>query len=83
MVSTTTSYNAATGEEFCLDIRCPDEKNIQKVINLGEKLTKPVNYNRMIVDGVTKAGVRYLNGEITLEEAVKDAQAQVNLYLSE
>lgn len=83
LVSTTTSYNAATGEEFCLDIRCPDEKNIQKVINLGEKLTKPVNYNRMIVDGVTKAGVRYLNGEITLEEAVKDAQAQVNLYLSE
>ena len=49
----------------------------------GITLTTPTLDNAIITSAVCENGVRYLNGEIGLDEAVNAVIQQVNLYLAE
>lgn len=71
------------GNNIELEVRRPSKETIQETQELGKTLTVPANTNEIILQAVADAGVRYLNGEIQLEEAVRAAVSEVNLYLSE
>lgn len=82
-LGTAGSGNADTGEYIELDIVRADEAVTEEVRELGKTLTVPSKGNEIILDAVAKNGSRYLEGEISLEEAAKAAIQQVNLYLAE
>lgn len=79
----TLSSSDGDGNYIELEIRRPSKETIQEIQELGKTLTVPANTNEIILQAVADAGVRYLNGEIQLEEAVRAAVSEVNLYLSE
>lgn len=83
VTSVTSSYNNQTGEGVDLSIVQPGESVIKEMQELGKTLTTPVKENRLILSSVLDAGASYLQGEISVEEAVEKAASQVNLYLSE
>ena len=66
-----------------LDIVRADEKTTKEIQELGKSLTTPSRGNEVILNAIAENGTRYLNGEISLEEAAKGAIQQVNLYLAE
>lgn len=77
------SGNTATGEYFELDIYRADDTKTEEIKAIGKTLTVPSKTNEVIMSAVSEAGGRYLDGEIGLEEAAKEAIQQVNLYLAE
>lgn len=79
----TLSSSDGDGNYIELEIRRPSKETIQGTQELGKTLTVPANTNEIILQAVAEAGARYLNGEIGLEEAVRAAVSEVNLYLSE
>lgn len=82
-VVSTMSSSDGDGNYIELEIRTPSNETIQKIQELGKTLSVPATTNEIILQAVTDAGVRYLNGEIGLDEAVRTAVSEVNLYLSE
>ena len=66
-----------------MDILQPSDEAISRIQELGKTLTVPSRTNQIILNAVSEAGARYLNGEIGLEEAARAAIQEVNLYLSE
>ena len=75
--------NASTGEYVEMDIVRADEETTKEIQELGKTLTTPSRGNEIILNAIAENGTRYLNGEISLEEAAKGAIQQVNLYLAE
>ena len=55
----------------------------EEIKALGKSLVTPSETNEIILNAVAEAGGKYLNGEIGLEEAVRAALQEVNLYLAE
>ncbi len=82
-ISTAGSYDGMTDQYVELQIRQPGEEVIQSIQELGKTLKQPAKENKIILRAVMDAGVSFMKGESTVEEAVKNAAAQVNLYLSE
>lgn len=82
-VVSTMSSSDGDGNYIELEVRRPSKETIQETQELGKTLTVPANTNEIILQAVTDAGARYLNGEIGLDEAVRAAVSEVNLYLSE
>ncbi len=82
-LGTSGSGDANTGEYVELDIVRADEKTTKEIQELGKTLTTPSRGNEIILNAIAENGTRYLNGEISLEEAAKGAIQQVNLYLAE
>lgn len=82
-LGTSGSGDANTGEYVELDIVRADEKTTKEIQELGKTLTTPSRGNEIILNAIAENGTRYLNGEISLEEAAKAAVQQVNLYLAE
>lgn len=74
---------AGSDDYIELDIKRADEAKTEEIRQLGKTLTTPSDTNEIILNAVADAGSRYLDGEISLEEAAKAAIQQVNLYLSE
>lgn len=83
VVSVMSSSNTETGETIEMDILQPSDEAISRIQELGKTLTVPSRTNQIILNAVSEAGARYLNGEIGLEEAARAAIQEVNLYLSE
>lgn len=77
------SGNISTGEYVELEIVRADEETTKEIQELGKSLTTPSRGNEVILNAIAENGTRYLNGEISLEEAAKGAIQQVNLYLAE
>lgn len=82
-LGTSGSGDANTGEYVELDIVRADEETTKEIQELGKTLTTPSRGNEIILNAIAENGTRYLNGEISLEEAAKGAIQQVNLYLAE
>lgn len=82
-LGTSGSGNASTGEYVEMDIVRADEETTKEIQELGKSLTTPSRGNEIILNAIAENGTRYLNGEISLEEAAKAAVQQVNLYLAE
>lgn len=61
----------------------PSADKVDALKQLGKTLTTPILDNAIITSAVSEAGVRYLNGEINLDEAANAVIQQVNLYLAE
>lgn len=77
------STDNRTGKTVTVNIKAASRERREEIQKLGESLTQPVVTDQIILDAVAEAGVSYLNGKNFLDEAVKDAVSQVNLYLSE
>ena len=69
--------------EVALEILQPSLDAVQEIQEFGKTLTVPARTDEIILSAVTEAGVRYLKGELELEEAAREAIQKVNLYLSE
>ena len=83
VLSSCSSSNSVSGQETFYNITVPEEKKVTELKDLGKTLTTPILDNAIITGAVDEAGVRYLNGEIGLEEAVNSVIQEVNLYLAE
>lgn len=77
------SYNSKTGLEEVMDTKAPTKEVVKEFLDLGKTLTTPISDNEIILNAVTDSGVRYLKGEISLDEAVNSITQEVNLYLAE
>lgn len=77
------SSNSENGQELVYSIKVPSADKVNELKQLGKMLTTPVLDNTIITSAVCENGVRYLNGEISLDEAVNAVMQQVNLYLAE
>lgn len=77
------SYNAKSGIEEFFETKAPTKKVVRQFLDLGKTLTTPIADNEIILNAVTDAGIQYLNGEISLDEATNSVIQEVNLYLSE
>ena len=75
--------NSETGQEVNCEITVPEADKVEEFKALGKTLTTPVLDNAIITGAVSDTGVRYLNNEISLDEAANAVIQQVNLYLSE
>lgn len=60
-----------------------EKENIDWMIEHLSKAQTPVPYNYLITDEVRRQAVPYMNGEISLEEAVSAVSQKMNLYLTE
>lgn len=83
VISVAGTGNNQTEEYTKLEICLPSEKTVKEIIALGKTLTVPSKDNAIIQNAVLDAGTRYINGELSLEEAVNAVTQEVNLYLSE
>lgn len=83
VLSSYSSYNSETGVEEFLETKAPTQEVVKEFLELGKTLTTPIADNEIILHAVTDSGVRYLKGEIGIDEAVNDITREVNLYLSE
>lgn len=81
--SSTTVNEDGTMTEVALEILQPSLDAVQEIQEFGKTLTVPARTDEIILSAVTEAGVRYLKGELELEEAAREAIQKVNLYLSE
>ena len=79
------SYDTGDGNitQIEMDEIIPEDEAVQNIIDLGKTLTVPAKSNQIIRNAVAESGEKYLNGEISLDEAVKAIMQEVNLYLSE
>lgn len=75
--------SSVTGQELYYEIKVPSADKVEAFKQLGKTLTTPILDNAIITSAVCENGVRYLNGEIGLDEAVNAVIQQVNLYLAE
>lgn len=75
--------NSVTGQELDYEIKVPSADKVEELKQLGRTLTTPILDNAIITSAVCENGVRYLNGEIGLDEAANAVIQQVNLYLAE
>ena len=82
-IMTTSSYNAKTGVDITFYVNAPSWEVVKEYQDLGKTLTTPAADNAIFQSAVTDAGIRYLGGEITLDEAADSVMQEVNLYLSE
>lgn len=83
VLMTSSSYNAITGVDESFETIAPTQEIINEFKELGKSLTTPIADNEIILNAVSDAGVRYMNGEISLDEAANSVIQEVNLYLSE
>lgn len=77
---------AASGDDgtaIALDITKPTDAEYNQLVQTVESLEKPALTNRIIRELVMAEGLKYLNDEITLDNAVTTIMQKVNLYLSE
>lgn len=79
------SYDTGDGniKQIVMDEIIPEDEAIQNIIDLGKTLTVPAKSNQIIRNAVAESGEKYLNGEMSLDDAVKAIMQEVNLYLSE
>ena len=77
------SSNSENGQELVYSIKVPSVDKVNELKQLGKMLTTPVLDNTIITSAVCENGVRYLNGDISLDEAANAVMQQVNLYLAE
>lgn len=82
-IGSSSSGNVVTGEYTELKVCLPSEEAAKEIIALGKTLTVPAKDDAIIQNAVVDAGTRYINGELSIEEAVNAATQEVNLYLSE
>lgn len=75
--------NSETGQGVEYKIVVPSADKVDALKQLGKTLTTPILDNAIITSAVSEAGVRYLNGEIGLDEAANAVIQQVSLYLAE
>lgn len=66
-----------------LDLLHSSDGQLEELKEWGKTLRVPALDNEIILNAVTEAGSRYLNGETDLDTAVREAVSQVNLYLAE
>lgn len=83
VISVAGTGNNQTKEYTKLEICLPSKETVKEIIALGKTLTVPSKDNAIIQNAVLDAGTRYINGELSLEEAVNAVTQEVNLYLSE
>lgn len=83
VIQSYSSYNSKTGLEEVMDTKAPTMEVVKEFLDLGKTLTTPISDNEIILNAVTDSGVRYLKGEISLDEAVNSITQEVNLYLAE
>lgn len=75
--------SGANGEVLSLEMKKMTDEEYDQLIKTVESLEKPALTNRIIRELVMNEGIKYLNGETTLDNAVTTIMQKVNLYLSE
>lgn len=71
------------GNMISLEIKFPNEDEIEKLRGIVTKLETPVVNHAVLEDAVYEAGIKLLMGEIDETKAVKEVAEKMSLYLAE
>jgi ABC-type glycerol-3-phosphate transport system substrate-binding protein len=78
------NYGFTVGdEEYTIDALYPKQKPRKNIYESICAVDKPMVNDMTMVDMILDEAERYLRGDITAEQAAKNAVASINLYLSE
>lgn len=75
------SYN--DGREFYMDIYMPTQEEFQKLYTLCSQVKTPYVADTVVENAVIEIGAQYLQGQMSLDEAVQKIKARVELYMAE
>lgn len=79
----TFAYLDEDGNSFIWQIYWFGEEQADELRNRMKTVSTPYVENEVLEDAVFSAGVRYINGEIGLEEAITDVEKKMAIYLAE
>ena len=83
MVAIMSSVDNRTGESVEITVSRADEESTKEIQELGKSLTRAAKENEIILSAVAENGAKYLEGECSLEDAVKAAGQEIGIYLAE
>lgn len=76
-------FEDINGKEIYLDVDSPTDEDIQVLRQLMESCQGVSQCDSRVYDAVTEVGQKAMTGELTIEEAVKEIEKKVSLYLAE
>lgn len=82
-IYSTLGYLDDNGNSFTWQIYWFDEDEANELRERMKTVNTPYVENEVIEEAVFNAGVRYMNGEIELDEAVADVEKSMAIYLAE
>lgn len=71
------------GREFHMDIYMPTQEEFQKLYALCSQVKTPYVADTVVENAVIEVGAQYLQGQMSLDEAVQKIKARVELYMAE
>ena len=77
------SSGSEGGDHFSLDIKWVTEEHFQRIRNLAEKAETVSRSDSVIEQTVLETGAKALDGDISVEEAVKEIMKKAAIYLAE
>lgn len=83
VISSFSDFNRETEIQFDLDVRAAKETAIHRIQELGKSLTVPAASNTIVEEAVSKSGLLYLKGDLTLSQAASRITKDLGLYLAE
>ena len=82
-VYSTFGYLTSDGQAFTWQIYWFDEGQADELRERMKTVNTPYVENEVLEEAVFSAGVRYMNGEIELDEAMADVEKSIAIYLAE
>ena len=73
----------ADGREFHMDIYMPTQEEFQKLYTLCSLVKTPYVVDTVVENAVIEIGAQYLQGQMSLDEAVQKIKSRVELYMAE
>jgi ABC-type glycerol-3-phosphate transport system substrate-binding protein len=73
----------ADGREFHMDIYMPTQEEFQKLYTLCSQVKTPYVADTVVENAVIEIGAQYLQGQMSLDEAVQKIKSRVELYMAE
>lgn len=76
-------FEDINGKEYFINVGVPSQEDIDTLRQLMESCQGISQCDSRVYEAVVEEGQRALNGELTVEEAVKEIEKKVALYLAE
>ena len=76
-------FEDINGKEYFINVGVPSQEDIDTLRQLMESCQGISKCDSRVYEAVVEEGQKALNGELTVEEAVKEIKKKVTLYLAE
>lgn len=73
-------YTDADGNELEYPLYWPDDNHLKKLMEIAQEAENPCIPDSLLEEVVYQSGIRFLNGEITVSEAVNEVKSRLTVY---